>query len=167
MPGGIFAYTPIGIIHSGHTVPENTPVQPVFAHGCRGSAELFPEFADGLQDIEGFSHIYLIFHFHLGGAARLRVKPFLQDIERGVFATRYPARPNPIGISIVRLLGREGNTLMLDGLDVLDGAPLLDIKPYVSRFDCIQTTGNGWQDEVDDATARSLGTREFRRKDKP
>ena len=161
MSADVITYRPIGIIHSGHTEPEKTPIQPVFASGCNGSVEIFPEFADGLTDIEGFSHIYLIFHFHKTSRLRLTVKPFLQDIERGLFATRAPTRPNPIGLSIVELKTRKGNILLLDGVDILDGTPLLDIKPYIARFDSIETTRNGWQDEVDDSTAAKRGLRGY------
>jgi tRNA-Thr(GGU) m(6)t(6)A37 methyltransferase TsaA len=152
-------YQPIGVIRSEHTKPEDTPIQPVYATGCQGRAEVFPEYEAGLRDLEGFSHIYLLYHLHRAGPARLVVKPFLQDVERGVFATRAPCRPNPIGLSIVALERREGNVLYLDGVDVLDGTPLLDIKPYTARFDRIETTRNGWQDEVDDETARQRGAR--------
>jgi len=155
----ILAFTPIGIVHSPHQHAADTPIQPVFAAGCRGRAEIFPEFAEGLRDLEGFSHIYLIYHLHQAPPAKLLVKPFIQDVEHGVFATRSPARPNPIGLSIVKLERREGNILYLDGLDILDGTPLLDIKPYCARFDCIPNTRNGWQDEVDDATAQQRGAR--------
>lgn len=144
------AYRPIGVVHSEHTIAQQAPIQPVFAHGCIGQADIFPEFAAGLQDLEGFSHLYLIYHMHCAGTAKLLVKPYLQNIEHGIFATRAPNRPNPIGLSIVELLRREGNRLFLKGLDVLDGAPLLDIKPYTEKFDYIQTSRNGWQDEVDD-----------------
>jgi len=153
------AYAPIGVIHSAHTEPEKTPIQPVYSEGCEGRAEVFPEFAAELRDVEGFSHIYLVYHMHKTGPARLTVKPFLQDVERGVFATRAPCRPNPIGLSVVKLLRREGYILYLDAVDVLDGTPLLDIKPYTARFDCIQTTRNGWQDEVDEQTAWRRGSR--------
>lgn len=153
------AYAPIGVIRSGHTEPEKTPIQPVYSEGCEGRAEVFPEFAAGLRDLEGFSHIYLVYHMHKTGEPRLTVKPFLQDVERGVFATRAPCRPNPIGLSVVKLLRREGNTLYLDAVDVLDGTPLLDIKPYTAKFDCIQTARNGWQDEVDEQTAWRRGSR--------
>ena len=156
-------YKTIGVIRSEHTRPEETPIQPVYAKGCRGRAEILPEYADGLRDLEGFSHVYLIYHLHRAGPARLMVKPFLQDVERGVFATRAPCRPNPIGFSIVELLGREGNSLQLDGLDVLDGTPLIDIKPYVARFDRIEATRNGWQDVVDDETALKRGRREYKK----
>jgi len=153
-------YKPIGVIRSGHTRPEDTPVQPIYATGCRGRAEVLPEYEAGLRDLEGFSHLYLLYHLHRAGPARLIMMPFLQDIEHGVFATRAPCRPNPIGLSIVALERREGNVLYLDGVDVLDGTPLLDIKPYTARFDRIETTRNGWQDEVDDETARQRGTRD-------
>jgi tRNA (adenine37-N6)-methyltransferase len=152
-------YKPIGVIRSGHTGHEDAPIQSVYAAGCQGRAEVFPEYEAGLRDLEGFSHIYLLYHLHRAGPARLIVMPFLQDVEHGVFATRAPCRPNPIGLSIVTLERREGNILYLDGVDVLDGTPLLDIKPYTARFDRVETTRNGWQDEVDDETARQRGTR--------
>ena len=156
-----FVYKPIGVIRSEHIKPEKTPIQPVYSEGCQGRAEVFPEFSAGLRDLEGFSHIYLIYHMHRADASRLLVKPFLQDVERGVFATRAPCRPNPIGVSIVRLVRREGNILYLDDVDALDGTPLLDIKPYTARFDRIDGTRNGWQDEVDEETARRRGRREL------
>jgi len=155
------AYRPIGVLHSEHTVAQKTPIQPAYAKGCRGRAEVLPEFTEGLADLDGFSHIYIIYHFHQAAAAKLKVKPFMQDVERGVFATRSPARPNSIGLSVVELVRHEGNVLHLDGLDVLDGTPLLDIKPYVGRFDRVETTRNGWQDEVDEETARRRGRREY------
>ena len=154
-------YQPIGVIRSEHARPEDTPIQPVFAKGCKGQAEIFPEYAGGLRDLDGFSHIYLIYHLHKAGPAKLVVKPFLQDAERGVFSTRSPRRPNPIGLSIVELIRREGNILHLDGVDILDGTPLLDIKPYTARFDRIEATRNGWQDEVDDEAARRRGRRGY------
>ena len=157
--GQTIRYTPIGVIRSGHDEPEKTPIQPVYAETCRGWADIFPPYVDGLRDLEGFSHLYLIYHFHKAGPTRLLTKPFLQDSERGVFATRASCRPNPIGLSIVELIRREGSTLHLKGLDVLDGTPLLDIKPYVARFDRKDAVRSGWQDEVDDATARLLGGR--------
>lgn len=152
-------YRPIGIIHSPHKDPEQTPIQPMFAAGCRGTAEIFPEYVDGLRDLDGFSHIYLLYHLHLARPGPLLVTPFLQRIERGVFATRSPHRPNPIGLSIVRLERRECNLLYLDGLDMLDGTPLLDIKPYTSRFDCIQSTRDGWIAEIDSTSAERFGRR--------
>lgn len=155
----IIEYRSIGVIRSAHVRPEQTPIQPVYAEGCEGRAEVDPEFAAGLRDLEGFSHVYLIYHFHRMGRPQLIVKPFLQDEERGVFATRAPCRPNAIGLSVVRLVRREGNVLHLDNVDILDGTPLLDIKPYTAKFDHVATTRNGWQDDVDEATAHRRGTR--------
>ncbi len=153
------AFKTIGVIYSRHTEPELTPIQPVFAEGCEGRAEIFSKYADGLQDLDGFSHIYLIYLFHKAGQYKLKVKPFLQDVERGVFATRAPCRPNAIGFSIARLVRREGVLLYLDGLDMLDQTPLLDIKPYIARFDRLENTRNGWQDAVSDQTASRRGAR--------
>jgi len=161
---GKIVYRPIGVIHSEHVEKEKTPIQPVFAKGCRGKIEVFPRFAKGLRDVEGFSHVYIIYHLHRSGKPKLKVKPFLQDKEHGIFATRAPARPNPIGLSIVEVVKREGNILYINGVDVLDGTPLLDIKPYVSRFDCIKTKRNGWQDEVDDESAIKIGIRGWKKK---
>lgn len=154
-------FKPIGVIRSEHVEARRTPIQPIYAKGCKGRVEIFPEFAEGLRDLQGFSHIYLIFHFNRAGAVQLIVKPFLQDIARGVFATRAPCRPNGIGLSIVELIGRDGNVLLVDGVDILDGTPLLDIKPYSARFDRLENTRNGWQDEVDEETAQGLGRREY------
>ncbi len=155
------SYRPIGVIRSAHVAADQTPIQPVYAKGCMGRAEIFPEFEEGLCDLDGFSHVYLIYHFHRAGDVKLRVKPFLQDIEHGVFSTRAPCRPNPIGLSVVQLVRREGPVLHLEGVDILDGTPLLDIKPYTAKFDCIQTTRNGWQDEVDEKTAHQRGKRGY------
>lgn len=154
-------FKPIGIIRSVHSKPEETPIQPVYAAGCKGSVELFPEYAEGLKDLDGFSHIYLVFHLHLAKGVKLMVKPFMDDTERGVFATRAPCRPNGIGLSIVRLLRIEGNILHIDGVDVLDGTPLLDIKPYTEKFDCVKTLSNGWQDAISNESAAHLGKRGF------
>lgn len=159
MSGPDIIYVPIGVIRSGHAAEHETPIQPVYAEGCTGRAEIYPEFAEGLRDIEGFSHLYLIYHFHQAPSARLIVKPYLQDVERGIFATRAACRPNPVGLSVVRLVRRDGNVLHLDGLDILDGTPLLDIKPYTAKFDMVQTLTNGWQDELDEETARQWGSR--------
>jgi len=154
-------FTPIGVIHSDHRNPERTPIQPVYARGCTGRAEVDPRYAEGLRDIEGFSHLYLLYYFDRAPKPALTVKPFLQDIEHGVFATRSPRRPNAIGMSIVRLLRREGNVLYLEDVDVLEGTPLLDIKPYAARFDRVADSRNGWQDEVDEATALTRGLRGY------
>nr|WP_321465372.1 tRNA (N6-threonylcarbamoyladenosine(37)-N6)-methyltransferase TrmO [uncultured Desulfobulbus sp.] len=154
-------FSPIGVIRSEHTVAKQTPIQPTYAKGCRGRAEILPEFCQGLQDLAGFSHIYIVTHLHQAEPPKLVVKPFLQDVPRGVFSTRAPCRPNAIGLSIVELVGIEGTTLLLDGVDILDGTPVLDIKPYCAKFDLIEHTRNGWQDEVDQATAQKRGLRDY------
>jgi len=159
MSEAVLIYKPIGVIRSEHFSAEQTPIQPVYAKGCLGRVEVFPEFMAGLSDLEGFSHLFLIYHFHKAGAVKLIVKPFLQDVERGVFATRAPCRPNAIGLSSVKLLRRDGCVLHVDGVDILDGTPLLDIKPFISRFDHIDSTRNGWQDDVDEKTAEKKGKR--------
>jgi tRNA-Thr(GGU) m(6)t(6)A37 methyltransferase TsaA len=158
----LFCLTPIGTIRSGHSEPAATPVQPVYAADCLGRAEIRPEFADGLADIEGFSHLYLIYWFDRAEPARLRVNPFLQDVERGIFATRAPCRPNPIGLSLVRLIRREGAVLHLAGVDILDGTPLLDVKPYAPRYDAVEAPRGGWTDAIDEATAQRRGRRDYR-----
>jgi tRNA (adenine37-N6)-methyltransferase len=156
------SFQPIGVVRSEHREARQTPVQSVYAKGCKGRVEVFPEFAAGLRDLEGFSHIYLIYHLHRAEAPKLIVKPFLQDVEHGVFSTRAPCRPNPIGLSILELLHRDGNVLYLDGVDMLDGTPILDIKPYSAKFDRMENTRNGWQDEVDELTARQRGLRDYK-----
>ena len=137
-------YQPIGIVHSPFKGIENVPIQPTAAAGIRGMVELFADFAAGLKDLEGFSHIILLYHFHRVTQIRLSVIPFLDREPRGVFATRAPSRPNPIGLSIVRLLYVEGNVLHIENVDILDGTPLLDIKPYVPAFDHHKVERFGW-----------------------
>lgn len=157
----IIVYRPIGVIRSEHTEAGKTPIQPVFAPECRGRVELEPEYADGLLDLDGFSHIYLVYHFDQVESARLRVKPFMQDRTHGIFATRAPNRPNAIGLSIVQLERIEGSVLHFRGADILDGTPLLDIKPYTARFDMMSATRNGWQEQVGEDAAHQLGRREY------
>ena len=152
-------YRPIGVVHSRHTAPGETPIQPVFAHGCRGEAWILPEYEEGLRDLEGFSHIHVIYQLHHAPEVHLTVKPFLDDAPHGVFATRSPSRPNPIGLSLVRLISRQANVLYLDDVDMLDGTPILDIKPYISRFDHRAEARCGWQEQVDERTASRLGRR--------
>jgi|GEM_PF-153604 len=142
------AYHPIGVIHSPFQDPRDMPIQPTGAAGAAGTAEVWPEFAAGLQDLEGFSHIILLYHLHQAGRPRLTVTPFLDTAPHGVFATRAPTRPNPVGLSIVRLLGREGNVLRLGSVDILDGTPLLDIKPYVAEFDRPRRSRAGWLEKA-------------------
>ena len=136
-------FRPIGVIHSPFYEKNTTPIQPSRSRAS-GQVEVFPEYADGLVDLEGFSHIYLLYQFHCSEDYQLKVTPFLDNVERGLFATRYPCRPNPIGLSLVELVERRGNVLLIQGVDVLDGTPLLDIKPYVVEFDVRTNTRNGW-----------------------
>ncbi len=154
-------YTPIGVIRSGHRVAVETPIQPAFARGCPGRAEIRPEYTEGLQDLDDFSHLILLYHLDRAGAPELTVVPFLDDAPRGVFATRSPRRPNPIGLSVVRLLRVEGTTLHLEDVDILDGTPLLDIKPYIPRFDHVENARGGWTQAIDEETARQRGRRGF------
>ncbi|MCD6450557.1 MAG: tRNA (N6-threonylcarbamoyladenosine(37)-N6)-methyltransferase TrmO [Thermotogaceae bacterium] len=140
-------YKPIGIIHSPFKEPKGTPIQPAAAKGVEGVAEIFPEYVEGLKDLEGFSHIILIYHFHLSKKFSLKVKPFMEDRIHGVFSTRAPSRPNPIGISIVRLIKIEKNILYIRDVDIVDGTPLLDIKPYVPEFDERKVDKIGWLEE--------------------
>ncbi len=137
-------YKSIGIIHTSFKVPKGTPIQPTASVDSEGRVEIFHEFKEGLQDLENFSHIFLIYHFHLAKKTSLKVKPYMDDNEHGVFATRAPSRPNSIGISIVRLDKIEDNILYIKDVDIIDGTPLLDIKPYVLEFDIRKVTKNGW-----------------------
>ena len=140
----VLKYKPIGVIHSPFKEPKGTPIQPTGAKGIDGTVEIFPEYAEGLKDVEGFSHIILIYHFHLSRGASLKVKPYMDNEAHGVFAMRGPSRPNPIGISIVRLVSIERNILHIQDIDIVDGTPLLDIKPYVSEFDTRKAERTGW-----------------------
>jgi tRNA-Thr(GGU) m(6)t(6)A37 methyltransferase TsaA len=137
-------YTPIGVIRSPFKSIEGMPIQSAGAKGIAGSVEIFEGFIDGIRDLEGFSHIILIYHFHRSRGYTLRVKPFLDDHLRGVFSTRAPRRPNAIGLSVVRLLRVEESTLDIEDVDILEGTPLLDIKPYVPSFDLRKAERIGW-----------------------
>ncbi len=142
-----FEYKPIGVIHSPFKEPKGTPIQPSGAKGVEGKVEVFPQYAEGLKDLEGFSHIILVYHFHLSKKTSLIAKPYVDTETHGVFATRSPSRPNPIGISVVRLVGVEGNMLHVRDIDAVDGTPLLDIKPYVPAFDAKKAEKIGWLDK--------------------
>jgi tRNA-Thr(GGU) m(6)t(6)A37 methyltransferase TsaA len=140
-------YESIGIIHSPFTDISGMPIQPGGAAGIRGTIEISSEFADGLKDLEGFSHIILLYHFHRVRESKLTVTPFLDSRPRGVFATRAPKRPNPIGLSIVKLLKVEGSILHIENVDILDGTPLLDIKPYIPETDHQVVERIGWLED--------------------
>jgi len=135
---------PIGTIHTPFTEAAGTPIQSSAANGAEGTIELLAEFEPGLKSLEGFDRIWLIYWFHRASEPQLMVQPYLDTSEHGIFATRSPARPNKIGISAVRLLGIEGKRLRVADVDMLDGTPLLDIKPYVPAFDHFPTTRVGW-----------------------
>jgi len=139
--------TPIGTIYSPHKTKDGCPIQPIFASDAGGRVEVFQEYAAGLEDIEMFSHIYLIYQFDRAGAVKLVRPTFLDDNPHGIYASRLPCRPNGIGLSIVQLQRREGNILFVRGIDILDGTPLLDIKPYIPKFDVIASASNGWVGE--------------------
>jgi tRNA-Thr(GGU) m(6)t(6)A37 methyltransferase TsaA len=138
-----FAMRPIGVIRSPFVDKDQTPIQPSRSQAI-GQVEVYAEYAEGLQDVEGLSHVILLYVFHRSSGYALHVKPFLDDRPHGLFATRYPQRPNPIGLSIVHLLARHDNVLEIEGVDVLDGTPLLDIKPYVPDFDVRTEVQVGW-----------------------
>lgn len=139
---------PIGVIHTSFKQAAGTPIQPAVAKGTEGSVEIFDQYTEGLKDIDGFERIWLVYWFDRAGDTKLTVKPFLDNTPRGLFATRAPSRPNPIGMSPVRLLGVEGNILHVADVDILDGTPLLDIKPYASKFDNFDVSRSGWLDNT-------------------
>mgnify|MGYP006294056691 CR=1 FL=1 len=141
-------YEPIGTIYSPFTTPGGMPIQPAGAKDVQGRVELRPAYEEGLHDLEGFSHIFLVYHFHKVGGFDLTVTPFLDNNPHGVFSTRAPRRPNPVGLSVVRLLSRRENILYIEGVDVLDGTPLLDVKPYAPEFDAPESVRTGWMEKA-------------------
>jgi tRNA-Thr(GGU) m(6)t(6)A37 methyltransferase TsaA len=138
-----FIMRPIGVIHSPFTDISQMPIQASTSDAV-GQVAVFPEFADGLKDLAGFSHLHLLYVFNYSHGYSLLVKPFLDDHLRGLFATRHPCRPNPIGLSVVRLVAIHNHTLEVEGVDMLDGTPLLDVKPYVPDFDMRSDVHTGW-----------------------
>jgi tRNA (adenine37-N6)-methyltransferase len=140
-------FRPIGVIRSPHREARGTPIQPTYAAQCEGQILVEPDFEAALSDIEGFERIWLLYAFHRAAPYKARVIPYRDTREHGLFATRSPCRPNGIGMSVVLLLGREGCLLRVRGLDILDGTPLLDIKPYVPEFDAHPSSRAGWLDE--------------------
>jgi tRNA-Thr(GGU) m(6)t(6)A37 methyltransferase TsaA len=148
-------YQPIGIIHTPHAKIEGMPIQPSKAKDVAGTVEVFHKYTEGLADLNGFSHIILLYHFHKSKGYQLKVVPFLDTELRGLFSTRAPKRPNPIGLSVVRLLGIEKSMLSVLDVDILDGTPLLDIKPYVSEFDEPANIRLGWLENARKRHVRS------------
>lgn len=139
-------FHPIGVIHTPHQEPVGTPIQSRFAEGVQGTVQLLPEYADALQDLDGFERLWLIYQFHRANPWKARVIPFRDTVERGLFATRAPNRPNSLGMSVVRLVAVRDCTITVEGVDMLDGSPLLDIKPYVPDFDAHPDARAGWFD---------------------
>jgi tRNA-Thr(GGU) m(6)t(6)A37 methyltransferase TsaA len=137
-------YQPIGTIHSPFAERKGMPIQPAGAQGVKGTIEILPEFRAGLQDLDGFSHVILLYHFHCSEGYELTVTPFMDPQPHGVFATRAPKRPNAIGLSVVHILGIEDGIIQVENIDILDGTPLLDIKPYVPQLDCVSDLRTGW-----------------------
>ncbi len=138
-----FVFKAIGTIRTPFRNKDEMPIQSARSQ-ARGQVQIGPEYADGLKDIEGFSHIMLLYVFDRSSGYAFEVKPFLDDALHGVFSTRYPRRPNPIGLSIVKLVSRQGNVLEFEGADMLDGTPLIDIKPYIPEFDVREVSSIGW-----------------------
>ncbi|MBD3257127.1 tRNA (N6-threonylcarbamoyladenosine(37)-N6)-methyltransferase TrmO [candidate division GN15 bacterium] len=139
---------PIGVIHTPYTELRGMPIQPSGAAGVAGTIEVFDDYIEGLADLDGFSHITLLYHLHKSSGFNLKVVPYLDTVERGLFATRAPRRPNPIGLSVVELERIDHNVLHIVNVDMLDGTPLLDIKPYVPDFDSRVTIRTGWLEKV-------------------
>lgn len=138
------AVEPIGLIHSSHKTKETAPIQGAFRPDSTGTIEVFAEYEEGLKDVEMFSHLVVIYHFDRAGDVELVRPTFLDDSPHGVFASRHPCRPNGIGMTVVRLIKRDGRRLEVASVDVLDGTPVIDIKPYVPRFDCFPDASEGW-----------------------
>jgi tRNA (adenine37-N6)-methyltransferase len=153
---------PIGIIRTPFTCIENMPIQPKGAADTIGEVHIFEPYAEGLKDLEGFSHIYLIYLFHKADKMRLMVVPFMDTRQRGVFATRSPLRPNHIGLSIVEIIHIDGRTITLKGIDVLDQTPLLDIKPYIEAFDNVENSRSGWMTACPGEVAEKRSDDRFR-----
>ena len=140
----VITYRPIGRIRSPWATPSGAPIQPLAAEGVEGVLEIDPSYAEGLRDLDGFSHVIVIWHMHLVGDHALTVVPFLDDVPHGIFATRSPKRPNPIGLSVYRLVRIDATRVIVTDVDAVDGSPLLDVKPYVPAFDARQTDRIGW-----------------------
>jgi tRNA-Thr(GGU) m(6)t(6)A37 methyltransferase TsaA len=153
----------IGTIHTPFDKLEDMPIQPKGAAEVIGTIELEEQYTEGLADLNGFSHIYLLYQFHMAQRTALTVTPFMDTTPRGVFATRSPLRPNHIGISIVKLIGVEKNIVTVQAIDILNGSPLLDIKPYITAFDAVQQSQSGWMKSSEDEVADKRSDLRFAR----
>ena len=154
-------YRPIGNIRTPFKKLEGMPIQPSGAQGVQGTVKIKKDYIEGLKDLEGFSHVILIYHFHLSQGYSLNVIPFLDDQPRGVFATRAPRRPNAVGLSVVKLNAVEKDTLKIENVDIIDGTPLLDIKPYVPKFDAQTEVKTGWLAEVEEQAGQVKSDNRF------
>ena len=152
----------IGLIHTPFNNPEGMPIQPAGAAGIKGTVEIFDQYHQGLDDLDGFSHIILLFHFHKSHGYNLHVVPFMDTVQRGVFATRAPKRPNPIGLSVVKLNSIENNILHIENIDILNDTPLLDIKPYVPDFDSAADIRTGWLEQARKTVAKRTSDARFK-----
>ncbi len=152
---------PIGTIHTPFSNLEDMPIQPKGAKNVQGHIELLPQYAEGLQDLNGFSHIYLIYQFHKATRTELTVIPFMDTVPRGVYSTRSPLRPNHLGLSIVELVSITASTLLIRGIDVLDGTPVFDIKPFIQAFDHINESTSGWMTASDEDVENRRSDRRF------
>lgn len=159
-------FNPIGIIHSPFKSLEGMPIQPVGARNIKGQIHLKKEYEEGLKDLEGFSHIILIYHFHLSKGYLLKVKPFMDNTEHGIFATRAPKRPNPIGLSVASIDKIEENVIYISNVDIVDGTPLLDIKPYIPYFDKLddEKLKLGWFEDKHEEVLNKKSDRRFLQK---
>ena len=153
---------PIGVIHTPFTNLEGMPIQPTGAAGVKGTVEVFEKYCPGLKDLEGFSHIILMYYFHGSSGFNLSVIPFLDLQPRGLFATRAPKRPNPIGLSVVQLDKIENGVLYVQNVDILDSTPLLDIKPYVPEFDAPKKVRIGWLEKARKTALRKKSDDRFK-----
>jgi len=151
----------LGTIHTPFDKLEDMPIQPKGAAEVIGTIELEEQYTEGLADLNGFSHIYLLYEFHMAQRTALTVTPFMDTTPRGVFATRSPLRPNHLGISIVKLIGVEKNIVTVQGIDILNGSPLLDIKPYIAAFDAVQQSQSGWMKSSEDEVAEKRSDLRF------
>jgi tRNA-Thr(GGU) m(6)t(6)A37 methyltransferase TsaA len=154
-------YKPIGIVHSPFKKLEGMPIQPAGAVGITGTIEIFKEYEAGLKDLDGFSHLIVLFHLHRSKGYKLQVIPYLDDTPRGVFATRAPKRPNAIGLSVVQLIRITGRKLRIECVDMLDQTPVLDLKPYVPAFDTQGRIRTGWLEKVQNKVSRKQADQRF------
>jgi tRNA (adenine37-N6)-methyltransferase len=161
-------YQAIGVIHTPFTALTSMPIQPTGAKGVKGSIEIFPQYSAGLKDLDAFSHIMLFYQFHQNQDYQLHVVPFLDTVARGVFATRAPKRPNALGFSIIKLQSIQDNILYIENIDVLDGTPLIDIKPYVTSFDTpTEHVSMGWLEKSSQEVANIKSDQRFINENQP